>query len=178
MAGPSSSADAIGRPFLLSNAPVLVRASAGVAFEPAGSDASAQELLRHADIAMRHAHRTGRAVEHYAPELETSTPALLTLATELHSAIRNDELRPLAEMIADEDFRANERVGLNYAQARYLMFYIQEKGLLSDYYAKFRDAAKEDPNGLKTLEALVAPQSLEAFEKDWRAWVLTLRFLR
>jgi diguanylate cyclase (GGDEF)-like protein len=87
----------IGRPFLLSNAPVLVRASAGVAFEPAGSDASAQELLRHADIAMRHAHRTGRAVEHYAPDLETSTPALLTLATELHSAIRNDELTLFAQ---------------------------------------------------------------------------------
>jgi diguanylate cyclase (GGDEF)-like protein len=87
----------IGRPFLLSNAPVLVRASAGVAFEPPGSGATAQELLRHADIAMRHAHRTGRAVEHYAPPLETSTPALLTLATELHSAIRNDELTLFAQ---------------------------------------------------------------------------------
>ena len=96
----------------------------------------------------------------------------------LQKAIRADELRPLRELIEDESFYDEERVGLNYAQARYLMFYLQEKGLLSDYYAKFRDDAEDDPTGLKTLEALIAPQSLEEFEVDWRAWVLTLRFRR
>ncbi len=93
----------------------------------------------------------------------------------LQKAMRNNDLRPLAEMIADEDFRADERVGINYAQARYLMFFLQKKGLLKKFYAGFRDNHKDDPTGIETLKKLVAPQSLEAFEKDWRKWVLSLR---
>ena len=48
----------------------------------------------------------------------------------LQKAIQSGKLRPLSELIADDDFRNNERVGLNYAEARYLMFYLQEKGQL------------------------------------------------
>jgi hypothetical protein len=94
----------------------------------------------------------------------------------LQNAIRRDELRPLREMIEDESFYHGSRVGMNYAHARYLLMYLQEKKLLTVYYARFRDNAKEDPQGLKALEAVIAPQGLEAFEKDWRKWVLSLRF--
>ena len=94
----------------------------------------------------------------------------------LQKAIREDALRPLAEMMADDDFRNGERVGLNYAHARYLMLYLQEKGLLQRYYAAFRDGHKADPTGVETLKRVIGPgQSLEQFEKAWRAWVLTLR---
>jgi hypothetical protein len=96
----------------------------------------------------------------------------------LQKAIKEGSLRTLPEMIADDDFRNDERVGINYAQARYLMFYLQEKNLLQKFYTDFRAAAKDDPSGLKTLKKLVAPQSIEAFEKDWRAWVMTLKFGR
>lgn len=94
----------------------------------------------------------------------------------LQRAIRAGELRPLREMIEDGDFRDGERVGLNYAQARYLLMYLQEKGMLDAYYKRFRARAEEDPRGLRTLEELVAPQSLEAFEAEWRKWVMGLRF--
>ena len=94
----------------------------------------------------------------------------------LQSAIREGELRSLRELIEDANFYDPEHVGMNYAQGRYLLFCLQEKGLLRDYYKRFRDGVAEDPNGLKTLEALIAPQKLEEFEKDWRQWVLTLRF--
>jgi hypothetical protein len=94
----------------------------------------------------------------------------------LQKAIKSNDLRPLAEMIADEDFRADERVGINYAHARYLMFYLQKKRLLTKFYADFRDNHKDDPTGIETLKKVVAPQSLEDFEKDWRKWVLSLRF--
>jgi hypothetical protein len=67
-------------------------------------------------------------------------------------------------------------VGVNYAQARYLMFYLQEKRLLQKYYRHFRDNAKDDPTGLESLKTAIAPQPLEDFEKDWRKWVMGLEF--
>jgi hypothetical protein len=94
----------------------------------------------------------------------------------LKQAIRKDQLRPLRELIEDENFYAVDRVGMNYAQARYLLMYLQQKGLLTDYYARFRDNAEDDPTGLKTLRQVAAPSGLDALEKEWRKWVLTLHF--
>ena len=94
----------------------------------------------------------------------------------LQRAIREGELRSLRELIEDGAFYDRERVGVNYAQARYLLMYLQEKGLLPEYYQRFRANAKDDPQGLKTLEALIKPKSLELFEKEWRKWVMGLRF--
>lgn len=94
----------------------------------------------------------------------------------LQSAIRAGTLRPLKDLIEDPKFYRSDLVGLNYAQARYLMFYLQEKDLLRGYYKQFRDHADADPTGLKTLQKLIEPQSLDAFEKQWRGWVLGLRF--
>ncbi len=94
----------------------------------------------------------------------------------LQNAIRAKELRPLEEMISDADFYSDALVGINYAQARYLMFYLQEKGLLSTYYKRFRANVKADPSGLATLKQVLKTDDLARFEKDWRKWVLTLRF--
>jgi hypothetical protein len=94
----------------------------------------------------------------------------------LQNAIRAGELRPLEQMIADEKFYDDELVGLNYAQARYLMFYLQEKGLLAAYYKRFRDGAKDDPTGLASLKHVLKTDDLAGFEKGWRKWVLELRF--
>jgi hypothetical protein len=94
----------------------------------------------------------------------------------LQKAIRSGTLRPLEQLITDDDFRNDARVGINYAEARYLMFYLQERGLLRRYYTNFRAHAKDDPTGLETLKRLIAPQSLDEFERDWRKWVMTLRF--
>lgn len=93
----------------------------------------------------------------------------------LQKAIRDDKLRSLSDLITKDDFRG-QQMGMNYAQARYLMLDLQEKHLLQRYYIAFRDHAKDDPHGIKSLEKIIAPQSLDAFEKDWRKWVLTLRF--
>ena len=94
----------------------------------------------------------------------------------LQKAIRGGTLRPLKELIEDPSFYRGDLVGINYAQARYLMFYLQEHKLLQTYYRHFRDGVKEDPTGLKTLRSVLAPQSLEDFDKQWRAWVMELRF--
>lgn len=94
----------------------------------------------------------------------------------LQKAIRDKKLRPIADMIQDDDFRNDERVGINYAQARYLMLYLQERKQLQLYYTSFRDARKEDPTGLETLKALIGPEKWKDFDREWQDWVLTLRF--
>lgn len=93
----------------------------------------------------------------------------------LQKAIRDGTLRPLKDLIEDPDFYRRDLVGINYAEARYLMLYLQQKKLLRDYYVRFRDSAAADPTGLKSLEAVIAPQSLTDFEAEWRKWVLHFR---
>jgi hypothetical protein len=94
----------------------------------------------------------------------------------LQKAIRDRTLRPLKELIEDRDFYRQDLVGINYAEARYLMYYLQQKKLLTGYYRRFRDNAENDPTGRKSLESVIEPQTLDAFEKQWRVWVLGLRY--
>jgi hypothetical protein len=94
----------------------------------------------------------------------------------LQKAIKEKTLRPLTELSADKHFYADEHVGINYAQARYLMMYLQEKGLLTEFYVAAREGAKEDPTAQKALADLIAPKGMDAFEAEWRRWVMTLRF--
>jgi hypothetical protein len=92
----------------------------------------------------------------------------------LQRAIRQDKLRPLGELIADDDFYAEDRTGLNYAQARYVLMYLQEKGTLREFYKAFRAGVKDDSTGAKTFKSHIAPQELKDFESEWRDWVLHL----
>ena len=94
----------------------------------------------------------------------------------LQTAIRENKLSPLREMMKDDDFYNGDRVGINYAEARYLMLYLQEKGMLQRYYREFRDHAKSDPAGVKTLETMVGEGNFDAFEGEWKKWVMGLRF--
>ena len=107
---------------------------------------------------------------------ETITGRVNWRLPQLQRAIRQDKLRPFRELIADPHFYRSDLLGVNYGQARYLMLYLQEKHLLRNYYKEFRDNAKDDPTGIKSLEKVIAPQKLDAFEKQWRAWVLRLRY--
>lgn len=94
----------------------------------------------------------------------------------LQKALADGKLGSL-EALPGADFRgANE--GLNYAQARYLCMYMQEKGLLEDFYRTFRDRRDEDPTGLKFLKEAFASRGLADVDKEWRAWVKTLKFDR
>ena len=69
----------------------------------------------------------------------------------------------------------NDDPGSNYAQARYLCYWLQEHGLLHDFYRDFRAAVAEDPTGYATLAKLVGPD-MDAFRTRWEAFVLDLRF--
>jgi hypothetical protein len=66
--------------------------------------------------------------------------------------------------------------GTNYAQARYLCYYLQEKGLLARFYHDFYAGRKEDPTGYKTLQRVLGEQDMDAFKKQWEEYVLKLKF--
>lgn len=95
----------------------------------------------------------------------------------LQKAIEAGEVRPFAELTAmDEDaFYEGDR-GTNYAQARYLCYYLQEKGLLVKFYRAFVDAQKDDPTGYKTLASVLGEKDMTAFQRKWERFVLRLTF--
>jgi hypothetical protein len=68
------------------------------------------------------------------------------------------------------------RKGNNYAQARYLLYYLQEKGLLEKYYHEFRRNVKWDPSGYETLKNVLGERDINAFQNRWEKWVMNLHF--
>lgn len=75
----------------------------------------------------------------------------------------------------DDDFYHHDK-GVNYGQARYLCYYLQEKGLLRKYYAEFTANRITDPTGYKTLQKLLGEPDMTAFQKQWEEFILKLTF--
>jgi hypothetical protein len=95
----------------------------------------------------------------------------------LQAAIRAGRVPSFAALMktSDDEFY-NEDPGTNYAQARYLCLYLQEKGLLARFYAEFLAARARDPTGYHTLRKVLGDPDMRAFQRTWEAFVLTLRF--
>lgn len=77
--------------------------------------------------------------------------------------------------LSTDDFYADD-TGVNYAASRYLLYYLQEKGLLREFYKAFRAARAKDPSGYQTLVATLGEPDMTAFEARWRAYVGKLTF--
>jgi hypothetical protein len=103
----------------------------------------------------------------------------------------NWRLRGLQEAIKDEEYDMptfedlcstttrefyDDDPGTNYAQARYLLYYLQQQGLLRKYYHEFLRSVKDDPTGYETLKRTLGEDDMEAFQKKWTEYVLELRF--
>lgn len=99
----------------------------------------------------------------------------------------NWRLPALQDAIADKSYTSLERLmktnwdefygersDVNYSQARYLCMYLQEKGLLKNYYKHFRDTYTEDNTGIKQIE-FITGKSLSSLDDDYVAWVKTLK---
>jgi len=91
----------------------------------------------------------------------------------LQDAVRQGRLPSLETMMASDDFRGRD-VGLNYAQARYFCLYLQRRGLLEEFYRRFRAAHPQDPNGAATARSVFGEAAWKSVDRDFQAWVLTL----
>jgi hypothetical protein len=93
----------------------------------------------------------------------------------LQKAIRAERVPTFEALTAtttNEFYRSDP--GTNYAQARYLCYYLQEQGLLRKYYRRFKANADKDPTGYKTLEEILGTTDMPAFQKKWEAYVLKI----
>lgn len=74
-----------------------------------------------------------------------------------------------------EEFYEEDRAD-NYAQARYLCYYLQEHDLLTTYYKEFVSNQKADPTGFQTLKSILEEADMQAFQKRWQEWVMTISY--
>lgn len=88
----------------------------------------------------------------------------------LKREIKAKTLPPLAKLVAttrDEFYNADWDA---YAQARYLVYYLQEHDQLKAFYDAYHDDQK-DNTGRTALEKVLG-EDLDTFDPTWRAWVL------
>ncbi|HEX7898664.1 MAG TPA: hypothetical protein VF950_12945 [Planctomycetota bacterium] len=92
----------------------------------------------------------------------------------LHKALkaRGVSLDALLKTSTDE-FYGDDR-GVNYAAARYLCYWLQEKDLLIPFYVAFKASHGDDPTGLAALEKIVG-KPLAELEPAWKDWTLALK---
>lgn len=70
-------------------------------------------------------------------------------------------------------FYDNER-GIHYAQSRYLLYYLQQRGLLTKFYRDFFARQRTDPTGYKTLRKTLGVVDMRVFTRRWQRYVLSL----
>ncbi len=92
----------------------------------------------------------------------------------LQQAIRKNTLRPLKDLVTKRDFYGRLG-GVNYAQARYFVMYMQTKGVLGKFYRHFRGHHSGEGADVKAIEHVFG-RKLPAIEREFIAWAKTLRF--
>jgi len=96
----------------------------------------------------------------------------------LQKAIAANTLRPLGDLVTQRDFYG-ALLGLNYAQGRYFVMYMQQEGVLPKFYTHFRNAHKagRPVDDVKAIEGVFG-KKLPQIEKAFIAWVKTLKYGR
>ena len=95
----------------------------------------------------------------------------------LQKLIRAGDLPSFETLTSTTDTQFyTEDTGDNYAQARYLLYALQERGLLRRYFRAFKANRRADPTGYETLRQVLGVKDMEAFQKAWEREVLGLRF--
>lgn len=93
----------------------------------------------------------------------------------LQQAIKAGKVPPFKTLTAmDSNAFYNDGKGTNYAQSRYLCYYLQEKAVLVKFYQEFYAHRQEDPTGFKTLQKVLAQIDMDLFKKKWEKYVLGL----
>jgi len=95
----------------------------------------------------------------------------------LQKTIRRGQLQSFATLtkLPTDEFYGDDS-GTNYAQSRYLLYYLQETGKLRRFYRSFRDNHVQDPTGYRTLIGILREPDMRAFQQRWQRYVDGLRF--
>jgi len=63
---------------------------------------------------------------------------------------------------------------MNYARARYFCMFLQRKGLLADFYQRYRARHHEDPQGQRTVLAMFPGHDWGDLDVEFQQWVMSL----
>jgi len=94
----------------------------------------------------------------------------------LQRAIRSKgvpSFRQLMSLDANDFYNGDS--GTNYAQSRYLCYYLQQKGKLVTFYREFLEHRREDSSGFETLKRVLGESDMDEFKVRWEKFVLDLR---
>ena len=72
----------------------------------------------------------------------------------------------------DARFYADDS-GVHYAQARYLCYWLQEKGLLVKFVRRAQELKAKDGTGWSALEEVLG-KNPDSFRREWEQFVLEL----
>ena len=92
----------------------------------------------------------------------------------LQKALRTKKAFPLGRLLRFNDRQFMKDAELCYAQSRYLMLYLHERGLLKKWYERYKAGFAKDRSGLKALEKLLRKR-IPDIDSDWSQWVAKLR---
>ena len=95
---------------------------------------------------------------------------------ELQSAIASGTYTSLDLLVnmSEDDFYGYES-SLNYAQARYLCQYLQQKNILKKFYKTFRDNFSRDTTGKTFLEE-ITKMKIDVLDEDYLKWIKSLKY--
>lgn len=93
----------------------------------------------------------------------------------LRRAMSDNTYSGLRQMMeSNDDVIYGKRGSYYYAQARYLLMYLQEKGLLQDYYKQFRKTYDKDITGITQLEKILN-KNLDEIDKDYLDYIQSFK---
>jgi hypothetical protein len=94
----------------------------------------------------------------------------------LQAAIKAGKLPSFKRLTAlDANGFYDDERGTHYAQARYLCYYLQQRGLLTKFYREFHTHQKEDPTGYQSLRKTLGGRvDMDRFKRKWEKYILGL----
>lgn len=93
----------------------------------------------------------------------------------LQRAIRNKSVPGIFTLTSTTraEFYGDD-AGVNYAAARYLCYYLQERKLLVRFYKEFTANAADDPTGYESLKKVLDIDDIGSFQQTWESFVMKL----
>jgi hypothetical protein len=91
----------------------------------------------------------------------------------LKGRIRDGRLPPLERLVGVSSLH-DEAEAMNYAQARYFCMFLQRKGVLADFYHRYRAGHHEDPRGQRAVLAMFPGYDWGDLDAEFGRWVMSL----
>ncbi len=94
----------------------------------------------------------------------------------LQLAIEDNRLPQFETLCATTNREFYDGESTNYAQARYLCYFLQEQQILVPFYHEFVKNVATDPSGYQTLQQILGREDMDRFQVRWQEYVAKLRY--